>query len=525
VTHRPSYREYGRWCLEIGIIVLFYYGAARLGLFMAFTNKNVSSIWPPSGLALAMLLTLGPRVWPAITLGAFLANYTTGLSIPTAFAIGTGNTLEAVIGAYLLRRVGFQYRQGRLRDILGLILLGGMVSPTVAATIGVASLRVGGYIGRSAWPSAWWTWWLGDGMGILVVTPVLLAWVTPIASLRSWTTSVKPWRVLEAGVLLMSLVGVTHIIFDSGQEYPYAVFPFLIWATMRFGQRGATSAVLVVSGLAVWGTLQGVGPFVKGTVEQSLEYLQTFMGVVSITTLVMAAAMAEREQLVLELQRNQYDIEALNERLRRALAETHHRVKNNLQVICAMIELQETQGKELVATSELQRLAQHVRSLAVIHELLTHEAKTSADADHIHIREAMEQLMPLLQSVVGDRNLHFAVDDARIPIRQGTALAVLVNELVSNALKHGAGDIDLSLAVLEQTARLVVCDRGPGVPPEFDPWKNASTGMELIYSLSTWDLGGQVSFENRPEGGARVLVTFPIVRKRDENEVTPLAAS
>src|SRR5689334_4088998 len=148
MANRASHREYGRRLLEMVVVVLLYFGSARLGLLMAFAHKNVSPVWPPSGFALAALLTIGMRIWPAVLLGAFLANYSTGLSVPTAFAIGIGNTLEAVLGANLLRRVDFQNQPGRLRDTLGLILLGGMVSPTVAATAGVTSLWAGGYIVR-----------------------------------------------------------------------------------------------------------------------------------------------------------------------------------------------------------------------------------------------------------------------------------------------------------------------------------------------------------------------------------------
>jgi PAS domain S-box-containing protein len=664
--------QYRRWCLEIGIVALIYFGAARLGLLMAFSHKNVSPVWPPSGFALAALLVRGTRLWPAITLGAFLANYLTGLAAPTALAIGIGNTLEAVMGAYLLRRLQCQPREGRLRDMLGLILLGGIVSPTAAATIGVASLWIGGYIGRSAWIASWGTWWLGDGMGILVVTPILLAWTVPLASLRAWADSARIWKILEAGAFMLALIGITRYIFDGGKEYPYAVFPCLIWAAMRFGPRGATSAILVVSGLAVWGTLHGLGPFVTGTDEQNLEFLQTFMGVVTITTLVMAAAMTEREyaqqtqaqllaevqhqrerldgivatvptivweangqpdsatqridfisefvQMVLgysveewlsepnfwlkivhpedrekaarvaaeayesglphenqfrwiakdgrivwteshsvtlhdaqrhpigmrgvniditdrkqaeeererllqELQRHQQEIEALNGRLRRAMAETHHRVKNNLQVICALIELQGQNEEEPVAVSELRRLSRHVQSLAVIHDLLTREVKTNGDADHIRLQAAMQELMPLLQGTAGERRLRFTVEDTRVSIGQATALAVLVNELVSNALKHGAGDIDLSLTVLEPTALLEVCDSGPGFPSEFNPRSHSRTGLELIYSLSTLDLGGEVAFENRPTGGARVRVTFPIRRATGKNGSVPEVAA
>ncbi|MCC6727885.1 MAG: PAS domain S-box protein [Chthonomonadales bacterium] len=221
------------------------------------------------------------------------------------------------------------------------------------------------------------------------------------------------------------------------------------------------------------------------------------------------------------LLRNKEHIEALNERLRRTMYETHHRVKNNLQVIAALLDLHVLSGAEMVRMDELRRIGHHIRSLAAIHDILTHQSRERKGVEVLHAREAIDKLRPLLQGIVGDADVRFHVDDLRLPVRQATALAVLVNELLSNAAKHGRGQIALSLTVCGPAARLEVTDSGPGFPPEFDPRRRGSTGFELIDSLSSWDLGGSFAVENRPEGGARVVVSFPVSEGDGEDAAPP----
>lgn len=214
---------------------------------------------------------------------------------------------------------------------------------------------------------------------------------------------------------------------------------------------------------------------------------------------------------ITEQKRHQAEIELLNERLRRAMSETHHRIKNNLQIISAMLDMQHMQYTQSVPMTELDRVRNHIQALSAIHDLLTRQARTDHENNELSVLAAIRQLMPLLQSMVeGSRKLTFTIEDLRISIRQSTTLAVLVNELVSNAFKHGQGEIRVTFAVHGENAELGVEDEGRGFPAGFDGATTSSTGMELVQSLARWDLNGQVHFENRPEGGARVRVVFPV---------------
>jgi two-component sensor histidine kinase len=231
-----------------------------------------------------------------------------------------------------------------------------------------------------------------------------------------------------------------------------------------------------------------------------------------------AADLIEHKQAEAALRLHQAEIEALNTRLRRAMQERHHRIKNNLQVIAAIVEM-ESYDRSGVSDKALRRINTHVRALATIHDLLTHQAKGDADMTDLNAAAMLDRLIAMLRSVTEGRRILCTTEPVLLPIQQSAALALLVNELVSNAIKHSDGNIEITLQMDEQTdgrnrktrhAILTVSDDGAGFPEGFDPQTVANTGMELIDSTARWDLRGEVSYENRPEGGARVTVTFPV---------------
>jgi two-component sensor histidine kinase len=217
----------------------------------------------------------------------------------------------------------------------------------------------------------------------------------------------------------------------------------------------------------------------------------------------------EMRDLLLQSEIQQAHIEALNERLQRAMTETHHRVKNNLQVISAIIDLRLLDNPESLSVEEFRRLSTHVRMLAAVHDLLTANSKRDASVSHVSAKEILEKLFPIIQQTATHMAMELTVDDVRLPVRQAASLTLIVNELVSNAIKHGSSRIDVRLFHEDKKAVFEVCDDGPGFPPGFDPSTEANTGLELVENISRWDLTGSTRYDTTNRGG-RVTLTFPV---------------
>jgi two-component sensor histidine kinase len=215
------------------------------------------------------------------------------------------------------------------------------------------------------------------------------------------------------------------------------------------------------------------------------------------------------------LKQREREIEVLNERLQRSLMETHHRVKNNLQIIVALIELQTIDRPETLPLAEFTRLRQHVQSLAAIHGLLTAEIKSKGQGESLSAQAVLEQLLTMVGQTTGSAALHYEVEDAILTNHQSACLALITNELIANAMKHGRTEILVRFTSHDGTGILEVCDDGPGFEPGFSARAAANTGLDLIESLTRKDLAGETEYENRTEGGARVVVRFPITLRND----------
>lgn len=316
----PSADASARPLALVGGLAVVYVLAAYLGLRLAFVAEQVTVVWPPTGLAIAALLLLGPRLWPAITLGAFAANLVAHAPLAPAAGIALGNTLEAVVAAWVLRRIGFRPALDRLRDAVALIALAAGLSTMLSATIGVASLCAGGMQPWARFASLWRVWWLGDASGAVVVAPLLLAW----SVVRE--QGMRPRRTVELGaVLATTLVFVVSVFAEDASVglqrsgLHYAVFPLVVVGALRVGQPATTAVTLVTSIVAIWGTAHGVGPFAVESVHESLVMLQLFLGVVAMTGLLLSAAIAERDAVEAQRAADLAALETSGARLRLAL--------------------------------------------------------------------------------------------------------------------------------------------------------------------------------------------------------------
>jgi PAS domain S-box-containing protein len=292
---------------EVMGIAAIYYVTGRLGILLAIPPGVATPVWLPSGVALAGVLFWGYRVWPGIWLGSFCVNVltlfdktnvaTVAVSLGVVSIIGIASTLQALVGAFLVRRfIGSRNLLDRAQDVFRFSAIV-MATCLVESTFGVASLYLGSFIPWIAVAYTWLTWWLGDLLGVLVVMSLVLV------SIKRFWTSWEPVRLVE-GVVLLGLLLVVGLVVFGGQSllsrdhYPVAflLIPFIVWAAIRFGQCSTVLLILGIAGWAIGGTIQGFGPFVHGTLDESLLTLQAFVGVMTLTGLVLAAALTENRR-------------------------------------------------------------------------------------------------------------------------------------------------------------------------------------------------------------------------------------
>jgi len=264
-----------------------YIGTAKLGIQLPVAHGVVTPVWAPTGIALAALVLFGPSLWPAVAIGALVANATSGTSLPVAAGISVGNTLEAVVGAALLRRVDFRPSLDRVRDVAALVLAAA-ASTAIAATNGVTVLWASGNL-TDSYASSWFLWWSGDAMGDLVAAPLLLVWL----SAPFWKPRVA--EIVEGAALLGLLAGLSWFVFLHGYwHYPHLLFPLLVWASLRFYQRGAVTSSFVVAAFAIAGAIHGTTPLGGDSTTEVVQIEEGLLAAVIVSLLILGAVLSER---------------------------------------------------------------------------------------------------------------------------------------------------------------------------------------------------------------------------------------
>lgn len=278
-----------QWGARVAGLAALYIVAAKLGIELHVAHGVVTPVWAPTGISIAAVLIFGYRVWPGIALGAFIANATSDVSLAVAAAIAAGNTAEALVAGYLLRRFDFGDGLGRVRDVIVFVAIAVIAATAVSATNGVTVLAVSGEIDWSGWSDDWLLWWFGDAIGALLVAPVILIWVARVRQNETFE------RRVEGLALAVLLIAVSSWVFIGGSwKYPYLIFPLLVWASLRFGVVGSATAMLIVGGIGTWGTVEGAIPIGGATATESVQVLQALISVMGVAILVMAATVNER---------------------------------------------------------------------------------------------------------------------------------------------------------------------------------------------------------------------------------------
>jgi signal transduction histidine kinase len=482
-----------RLIIAIGLGVV-YFVTGKLGLAVAFVHPSATPICPSAGIALAAVLVLGRRIWPVITIGAFLVNLTTWGSWKTSLAIALGDTLEALVGGALAERFASGARCFvRGRDVVRFVLFTGLVSTMVGATIGVTALGLAGYATWSDWGSIWLTWWLGDTGGDLVVAPFLVLWAT--GSRLDWDAT----RALEASALLLAIAILSvFVIFPwpplPGSGYPVAFlsFPLILWAAFGFGPRETATVVLLLSALSVWSTLHGLSPFTLTSPNESLLLLDSFLIVASLTGMGLAAVVHEQQSTAQALKNAERRLQGLlrYEQAERRQAEAISKAKDQFLAVLGH-ELRSPLSALSHAIAALGRGAEQEPRVAQLHAIIERQARyltrlvddlldvSRLDSGKIRLTPEVLDLKEVAERCLSsfgeagawrERIVSTALESAWVRA-DATRLYQVVTNLLDNATKFtpAGGRIEVAVRPDDGHAVLEVKDNGRGIDPATRP--------------------------------------------------------
>jgi signal transduction histidine kinase len=533
-------------------VFLLYLAAAKLGLNYTVIGQTVTLLWLPSGIALVAVLIGGYRLWPGIALGAFIANAGTGVPLITLFVITLGDTLEPLFGALLLRRwSNFSVALDKVSDVLLLILLAAFGSTIVGASYGALGLIVGEEITSADFGLTWLAWWLGDGMGILVISPVLLA---GFALTHTAALSFSAMKALEALLLVVALTVAGHTIFGNpkfaGLDYfpvSLALFPLVIWGALRFGTIGAASVALITSLLAINGTVQGTGPFAGNSSINSLIHWCLFADLMSITGFILAAVNCGREKALAGLRNANENLEKLVQKRTSAL------IRTNLELHSALAERRSLQMEMNQINEERQKmigqelhdgLGQQLTGIAFLVSSLSETlgVKSAPEVSTVHqvkhllaeamsvVRALSRGLYPIALETGGlSSALHHLSECAQSSSGVQCAVRCTINthlidktialnlyriaqEAVCNTLRHSkAQRIEIELSEAGEEYRLSIKDNGIGFPSQSMKTR-VTLGLRSMRSRADL-IGAEIEIRKNPDGGSAIVVIGPIKRE------------
>ena len=473
----------------IAALTALYFVAGKLGLHLAFLHQSASPVWPPAGIALAALLVMGYRMWPAIFIGAFLVNATTAGNPLTSIGIAAGNTLEALCGAWLVNHFADGTRVFDCARNVFIFSVAALVSTLVSPSIGVTTLALGDFASWSNYGPIWLTWWLGDAAGDLIIAPLILLWSIP--SRQRWTRR----EAVEVGILLLLLVCLGQIVFGgwasiSARNYPISFIcgPVVIWTAFRFSQRETATGIFILSTIAIWGTLHGNGPFIMETENQSLLTLQTWTAVLTITAMALSAAMAERRRAVAVIEQQKAAVETANRTKDHFLAMLSHELRTPLTPVMTTLdtlELDFAQTEEAKAALAMVRRNVELESQLIDDLLdLTRIAKDKLELkfDTLDAHEAVLNVMEICRAEAHGKQQRVYCDlraGAHHIAGDSAKFQQIIWNLLKNAIKFTPehGEITVSSAnPAPQTLSISIRDTGIGIDPEiidrvFDPFQ------------------------------------------------------
>ena len=486
-----------RYAVGVASLAGLYYASAKMGYLLEFAGPVAAILWLPVGVGIAFLYLGGLRYWPGVLIGDLFANNYMALPVGSALGQTCGNMLEVLLATVLLRRL---VRRGSPLDSVsgvGWLVVAIVAGTALSATVGALSLLLGDVITWHAAPKVWRTWWLGDSSGALIVVPLALAWYRPLV--RRWQRG----RVLEAVAMVGTVIALAEFATRSHRPLTYLVFPVLIWAALRFGQRGATLAVAVTALFTVWNTIHYLGPFHFDSVTRSVLSAQLFIAVSALTTLSLAAVVSEREQFAARLGASRLRLVAAADNARRRLEQDLH---DGAQLRLTWLAVQLRDAAELSRRNP-ERAAVVIGEAEGELELAIDELREIAHGIHPAV------LVDLgLAEAVKSLALHSSIPvtlvelpSSRLDETAETIGYYVVAEAIANAQKYSrASSIEVRIAAERDKLRVEVVDDGVGGAAE-----RPGSGLEGLRDRAE-AIGGSMKLRSRVGQGTLLAVAIPL---------------
>ncbi|MGG6239810.1 adenylate/guanylate cyclase domain-containing protein [Nodosilinea sp. AN01ver1] len=310
-----SFKRWWRRWPSVLAVAVGYAIIAKLSFHVVGSGEAVLPIWPPAGYSQGVVLMTGAALAPGITLGSLIVTLTSPEQVWHRDVVGAiNNTLQPLLGLWLLRRVGFISSLQRIKDVGALIGFGAVVPATLSATIGVTYFCLMTPMRWADYVPSWFSWWIGNVTGVVVITALMITWRQGVKRFRSFYS---PSLIV---LWLIILMAVSWYLFCDPRRmaqapYPleYLPFPILLWAALRLGPFGAALGTAIVTIITTWGVSQGQGPFWTSFDDplKAVQPLQAFICVLAFTALMLASVVAEREQARQALQEEKEKSEQL----------------------------------------------------------------------------------------------------------------------------------------------------------------------------------------------------------------------
>jgi two-component sensor histidine kinase/integral membrane sensor domain MASE1 len=528
--------------LFLATFSLAYFLAAKLGIATSMPPEGIVILWPPNAILLPFLLSAKQKTWwlfLLVTVATEVAADVPAYPILAAVGYGIVNFSEVALAAALLRFGARISRLISLRDFVLFLLIGPLFSSGIAALFGAAIYKIGSP-NLDYW-HYWQVFWFGDALGLLVVGTALIAWKRP----ASWQDRSTVHVAIEGAALTLGLLVALIWVFSATSDLPrvYLIFPFLLWAALRFGIQGASGAVLATVGIAVWFTTKGSGPFAGLSNVDTVLSLQGLIVAVALLTFLLAFStedvieatrrlkkeIAEHTSTAGKLKSAFNELRQVNTKLDQIveqrtrelrtavgrnellLRELYHRIKNNLQLVSSIIAVHTRSVSEPSLQTKLAEVQGQIQAIATTYDVLQQQTESTDETDFCQV------LRTLCRNIgdAGGRIISVETSTQEAPVAPDTAVALslALNELITNAIKHGPPDGTIFVTCRRNGERMVitVADAGPGFPPYFDVTRAEGFGMRMVQSVLK-QAKAEIQF-GRPGNRAVVAVSVPLSRE------------